>query len=97
MYNKQILQQVIQHRKADEIVKGKYWENGKGCCIGCIAETDEKPHKVAAKMLGIPLELAYLADDIFEMLPNGDAKLFPEKFVKSISVGADFSLVGFKF
>lgn len=23
------------HYKMDEIVKGKYWENGKGCAVGC--------------------------------------------------------------
>jgi hypothetical protein len=29
-----ILQQLEQHRVADEIVKGQYWENGKGCAVG---------------------------------------------------------------
>jgi hypothetical protein len=29
------LARVEAHRKADEIIKGKYWENGKGCAVGC--------------------------------------------------------------
>ena len=30
-----ILKQLRAHAKADEIVKGLYWENGKGCAVGC--------------------------------------------------------------
>jgi len=29
------LDRVKAHFKADEIVKGKYWQNGKGCAVGC--------------------------------------------------------------
>ena len=24
------------HRKADTLVQGIYWENGKGCAVGCL-------------------------------------------------------------
>ena len=27
------------HRAADELVQGSYWENGKGCAVGCTLET----------------------------------------------------------
>jgi len=23
------------HKEADELVKGKYWSDGKGCAVGC--------------------------------------------------------------
>lgn len=29
------LKRVRAHAKADEIVSGRYWENGKGCAVGC--------------------------------------------------------------
>ncbi len=32
---KQLLIQLQAHYKADEIIKGKYWNDGKGCAVGC--------------------------------------------------------------
>jgi hypothetical protein len=32
---KKYVARVRGHRLADQIVKGKYWENGKGCAVGC--------------------------------------------------------------
>lgn len=29
------LARVRAHQKADEIIKGQYWEDGKGCAVGC--------------------------------------------------------------
>lgn len=29
------LARVKAHIKAGEVIKGKYWENGKGCAVGC--------------------------------------------------------------
>src|SRR3990167_6515043 len=77
------LQRVIAHRKADEIVKGKYWENGKGCAVGCTIEYSKSSdvHKRFETELGIPEEIAILEDHIFENLENGESKLFPEKFL----------------
>jgi hypothetical protein len=31
---------VAGHADADEIVKGRYWENGKGCAVGCTIHGD---------------------------------------------------------
>lgn len=30
-----LLAQLQAHYEADEIIKGIYWENGKGCAVGC--------------------------------------------------------------
>ena len=36
-----ILKQLRAHAKADEIVKGLYWENGKGCAVGCTVRSSQ--------------------------------------------------------
>ena len=83
--------QVQAHYDADEIIKGKYWEDGKGCAVGCIIHGSE--HSRFESELGIPKDIAYLIDAIFEALPNGEAKEFPRRFVNAIRPGADLSMV----
>lgn len=85
------LARVEAHRLADEIVQGQYWQNGKGCAVGCTLHSDQ--HADYETELGIPRSIAYLEDQIFEGLPNGDAKDFPAQFLSAIPVGADLSLV----
>lgn len=79
------------HQKADEIVQGLYWEEGKGCAVGCTIEGSD--HEKYETELGIPKEVAYLEDVIFEELTNGDAKEFPLQFLKAVKVGSDLSKV----
>ena len=83
------------HYDADEIVKGVYWEHGKGCAVGCTIHSSS--HAAYETELGIPAALARLEDSIFEGLPNADAKEFPLRFLNAINVGADLSLVTDKF
>ena len=83
------------HAEADEIVKGKYWEHGKGCAVGCTIEGSD--HYLYEKELGIPAILAYLEDGLFEELSNKEAMKFPLKFLEAIPVGADLSKVFAKF
>ncbi len=75
------------HYKLDEIIKGKYWEDGKGCAVGCTIHSDN--HNRYESELGIPEWLAKLEDVLFEGMPNSNAKEFPLKFIKSIPVGFD--------
>ena len=89
------LDRVIAHRAADNLVKGKGWEDGKGCAIGCTLESYS--HSRYPIELGIPEMLAHLEDCIFEGLPNGDSQQWPERFLSAIELGADLSLVGWKF
>jgi hypothetical protein len=104
-YNKQdiknkYIHRVEQHYKADEIIQGFYWQAGKGCAVGCTMEMDnsgESVHEAMQRELGIPLELCYLEDKIFEGLTNGKAKEFPLRFLRAIKVGADLSKVTTKF
>jgi hypothetical protein len=90
-----ILAQLAKHREADELIKGEYWENGKGCAVGCTIHSGN--HAEYETRFGIPQMLARLEDRIFEGLPNGKAKEWPERFMSAARVGADLSLVGWKF
>ena len=85
------LARVRRHRAADQLVKGKYWENGKGCAVGCTIHGSD--HVAYEAELGIPRELAYLEDQVFENLPNALAQVWPARFLAACPVGADLSLV----
>lgn len=83
------------HYDADEIVKGQYWEGGKGCAVGCTIYSDQ--HKDYETLLGIPEWLAHLEDAIFEGLPNGKAKHWPIRFMSAIKTGVDLERVKIPF
>jgi hypothetical protein len=89
------LAQVRAHRMADQIIKGKYWENGKGCAVGCTVHSSD--HSAYEREMGIPRLLARLEDCLFERLPNERAMTWPEEFLEAIQIGADLSLVGARF
>ena len=90
-----LLAQLAAHRAADELVKGIGWEDGKGCSIGCSLHVYD--HMEGERRFDVPVVLWRLNDAIFEGLPNEEAQLWPERFIKAISVGADLSRVGWRF
>jgi hypothetical protein len=90
-----ILKQLRAHAKADEIVKGRYWEDGKGCAVGCTVHSNE--HSAYETRFGIPEVLARLKETIFEGLPNGRAKEWPIQFMLAVKPGADLSRVHWHF
>lgn len=85
------INRVRAHREFDQLVKGCYWENGKGCAIGCTIHGSN--HGTYEDELGIPESLARLEDAVFEGLPNGHSLMWPENFLEAIPVGADLSRV----
>jgi hypothetical protein len=85
------LKRVKAHAKADEIIRGRYWENGKGCAVGCTIEGNQ--HNRYETELGIPEAIARLEDTLFEIMPAEDAMKFPVRFLEAVPVGADLSLV----
>jgi hypothetical protein len=89
------LTRVKAHEAADEIVHGKYWEDGKGCGVGCTVHSSE--HAAFETEMGIPRMLARLEDTLFEGQANGDSKRFPARFLEVIPVGADLSRVPWIF
>jgi hypothetical protein len=89
------LRRVRAHAAADEIIKGQYWEGGKGCAVGCTIHSSY--HGYYESELGIPEALAHLEDTIFENLPADLAKTWPHRFLSAPSVGADLALVSSRF
>jgi len=87
-FNKSTQQKYIdratQHRKADEIIQGRYWEDGKGCAIGCLAHANENVHIELEKQTGIPEWLSRIADTIHEGLEDGEYQKWPERFIAAV-------------
>lgn len=89
------LERVLEHKKADEIIKGQYWQNGRGCAVGCTIHGNN--HYAYEAELGIPAWLAFLEDQIFESLPLADAKNWPGDLLEAIPVGVDLEPVKKRF
>ena len=86
------LKRVRDHRAADQLVQNYgYWKDGKGCAVGCTLHSGN--HAAYETELGIPQQLARLEDRTFEGLPQAEARLWPERFLEAIPVGADLSSV----
>jgi hypothetical protein len=90
-----ILKQLRVHAKADQLIKGQYWQDGKGCAVGCTVHCGD--HSLYEPKFGIPQMLARLEDCIFEGLPNVKAKAWPIRFMDAIVPGTELVLVGWKF
>lgn len=84
-----------EHREHGRLVKGRYWEDGKGCAIGCM--TGGRKHSSYPVKWGIPKRLAHLKEAIFERLPDDLSLAWPERFLDAIPVGVDLSLVWPRF
>jgi len=79
------------HRQADNLIQGLGWEDGKGCSVGCTFEAYD--HSRGPVEIGVPEWLMRLNDAIFEGLPKDKAKLWPERFLGAINIGADLETV----
>jgi hypothetical protein len=91
-----ILADLDRHRIANAFVQSYgYWENGRGCAVGCTIHSDD--HLEYEFRFGIPAILARLEDCIFEGLPIDLARQWPMRFMDAIIPGADLSLVGWQF
>jgi hypothetical protein len=80
-----LLYQLQSHYAHDQIIKGHYWQNGKGCHVGCCIHSNS--HKDMSNFFGLPEWICYLFDNIFEGLPNDDAMRFPLESIQAIPVG----------
>ena len=91
---------MIAHRKADEVIQGEGFNNGRGCAIGCTL--DKYDHNAWAIEIcgddgGEHVELGRLVDGIFESLPKDKAPQFAQDVLEAIPHGADLSLVTTEF
>lgn len=81
------LNRVRTHRAADEIIHGTYWTGngeGKGCAVGCTLHDPSGNHRAYETELGIPVQLAWIQDGLFERLSAPDDVMFPEQFLEAI-------------
>ena len=92
---RELIERLRDDFKFDRIVHGHYWDNGKGCAIGCTIRGSD--HAAYETELGIPQSIARLEDSIFEGLTNGSAQKFPLDFAAAIRPGADLSKVTAQF
>ena len=90
-----VIEELKAHYDADNFVKGTYWENGKGCAVGCLLKSSN--HIEYEGEFGIPVHLARLEDLFFEKLPNDLSKEWPIRFMSSFDVGKDYSQVVWDF
>lgn len=95
------LAKIQAHREADRIIQGTYWGKlegaFRGCAVGCLLEDPKGGHYRYESEFGIPVQLAWLEDGIFESLPVEDSRVWPERFMDAITVGADLSGVWPRF
>ena len=97
----EVLASLAKHRKADRLVKGEYWENGRGCAIGCTIH-DFRPgyennHALYEPLFGIPCDLAHLKDNVFAFLSLEASQVWPERFMTAVPIGADLTWVTRQF
>ncbi len=85
------------HHDADRLVQGWYWEDGRGCAVGCLTHDPHGGHAQYPVRWGIPTVLARLEDRIFEGLPTEGARKWPLRFLGAIRVGADLTGVWPRF
>jgi len=90
-----LLNQLQSHYDSDEIIKGVYWKNGKGCAIGCAIHSND--HSLYEKLYNLPIWIAKVQDVIFEGLSNDKAKEWPLLFTKSVNVGSDLNQIKIPF
>src|SRR5260370_1955249 len=88
MIKEKYLYRLRAHAAADEIIQGTYWEDGKGCAVGCTIHGEDH---YAYEQEICPAWLAFLEDDLFEAMDNEDAKAWPLRFMQAIPVGVEFA------
>ena len=97
----EVLASLAEHRKADRLIKGSYWRNGRGCAVGCTIHDfypgAENNHTMYESLFGIPRDLAYLEDQIFESLSSKTSQEWPERFITAVPVGADLMFMACRF
>jgi hypothetical protein len=107
----ELLQLAAEHRAADRLIKGTYWNDHGGCAVGCTLESARRlrepqtsagefghgNHALYETYLGVPEVIARLEDSIFEGLPDDLAQAWPERFLAAIRPGADLSMVWPRF
>ena len=96
MTKAEVLQRVAEHKAADRIIQGHYWEEGgdgvfRGCAVGCLTHSIDSTteegagrHDLFPELFGLPEWFAHLVDAIHEGLPAGMAVDWPGRLMAAI-------------
>jgi hypothetical protein len=90
--------EVAAHVAADSIAQGVYWDEGskRGCFIGCLAHSNDP--EINEQTYGLPVMVQRIAESIFEVLPDDEAKAFFAALPHAVSCdGKDLSKAGWQF
>jgi hypothetical protein len=93
------------HQDADRLIRGTYWDVGKGCAVGCtvidilaaeqgvsLADVDIDDttwHEEWARVTGLPEWLGRLGDWLFENLPGERWRSWPLELLEAVPVGVN--------
>jgi len=96
----QMVTEVADHIAQDRVIQGIYYaecgNSFKGCFIGCLSHS--KDASKAVDRFGLTLPLLRIAENIFEALPEAEAKKFFADFAPAVCVdGKDLSNVHWQF
>ena len=101
-FKQRMVSAIIEDKENERIVKGQYWQDGKGCNVGCGEyavcqilghKFENRKHKKLAEELEVPEAIFYLGDAIFEGLDVEDSTQFVVDFYTAIPVGQDLKNV----
>lgn len=100
MTKEELLKELKWHQEQDNIIKGTYFEDGKGCAVGCSLESlgrkkkikiDVEDHSLYEEHFGIPEWLARVEDILFEGMSESRSKTFPYEFIDAINIGSNLN------
>ncbi len=87
-----VLNRLREHRRLDQIVQGVYWEEGRGCHLGCLTHVNEGTQQATERLFGIPERVAYWLEAVFEGLPADRCAWWVVASIEAMPAGADLSL-----
>ena len=86
-----VMDRLREHRRLDTIVQGTYFDEGRGCHLGCITHINDDTHEAAERLFGIEQRVGYWLEAVFEGLPKEDCAAWVIESTEAIPVGADLS------
>ena len=94
------------HAEADDLIRGTYGDTDsgrfRGCAVGCNIEVvtaalgveiERGDHEALGETIGVPAELLYLQDALFEGLQGDASSQFAVAFASALRDGQDLSRV----
>ena len=81
---KQLSEIMIQHREADKLVQGHWWNGENGCFYGCATHSDELAFESAIEEFELPEWVAYWSEHVFEGLKKDESLDWPVQMLDAL-------------